>query len=294
MYKGISLISLLVTFSLADQIELKSGEIANVTILDTSGCDVVYSKNGTVIEKRKNRISSIVWKSDTISYVKFLCTQEIGRNKTTKIFEDGFSPDRVDAMISKLKTRLSDLRECTVYYCTDPVFGNDFDCCWKEQFAKFETELKSKYASIKPINRDELFNLLKSTNDTNCVLMPFRVTFGYSDSKGIIGDLNVWDGLGRVSVPAFPGGPQDALAKAAVNIKIVDLKSHLIVFDDTSSYKIPFATSSLFNSATDNINNAKKACLENALLNSIDKVRAFFTNLLNSPQNSAASHFLNR
>jgi len=69
------------------------------------------------------------------------------------------------------------------------------------------------------------------------------------------------------------------MVKSVVNIKIVDLKYRRIVYDDTAQFMEPVSGLGIFKSEKDEISEIKAECLKNALLNSIDRTREFFTKL---------------
>lgn len=258
----------------ADQIMLKDGVTAKVTILDTTGCGIKYSRNGNIIDIPKTKIASVIWKSDTILYNHFVCTPEIASQKSLQVFEDGYNCDKVNAMVTKMKTSHSDVRRCMVYYYTEPIYGSEFESCWKETFGKFEKELKSTYDSIRVVDKEAMYKLLKTNGDTNCILIPFHAKFGYVDTKGTIGDFNTNDILTNYS------NRTGILVKASINIKIIDLKYHAIIYDDTSTYRESVQAFAFFDPRSEDLLRTKKYCLENAMLNSINKTRQFFTKLL--------------
>jgi hypothetical protein len=252
-----------------DIISLKDGMSAKAEILDTTGCSVKFRRNGNVIEIAKDNISHLIINSDTVSYKSFVCTPEIQNQSSGKVFEDGYSVDKVNSIINSLEVVKSDIRQCRIYYLTELVNGKEFESCWNDKFKLFEEHLCKKYPNTKAITKDELFKLLKSKEDTNCVLIPFQGKFGYMDGKHIIGDIDMND------MVANNNNASGAIAKVEVNIKIVDLLYREIVFDEISEYH-----ESVFNIikvTKEEIGKAREKALENALLNSIDKTRKFIS-----------------
>jgi hypothetical protein len=257
----------------ADQIELKDGVTAKVTILDTTGCGIKFSRNGNIVDIPKAKLASIIWKSDTIQFDHFVCTPEMANRKSSMVFEEGYNCDKVSAILTKMKTSNSEVRKCVVYYYTEPLYGNEFESCWKETFKVFEKELRSTYDSIRAVDKEAMYKLLKTGGDTNCILIPFQVKFGYADTKGTTGDFDrndIWTNYYNSS---------GALVKALVNIKIVDLKYRSLIYDDTSTYRKSVPAFAFFDPRSEDILKTKKDCLENAMLNSINKTREFFSKL---------------
>lgn len=271
----------------AGVIEMKDGVSGNAEILDTVGCRVTIRRKGNVIKLEKKMLSFIVMDTDTIRYNDFVCTPDLATRSSGLVFKNGYNVDKVNAIVGALPVREADVRQCTMYYVTEPINGKEFEACWDDKFAVFDSALNKKYPDAKPISREKLYLLLTERQDTNCVLLPFEVRFGYADHKRLVGDIDRKDivvGFGGPAAAAnafgLPGASMmnsssRAFVKATVTVKIIDLKSKSIVYNREAEFRenIPV----IFKIKGKSIWEAKEKALEHALLNSLDGVREFFT-----------------
>ena len=269
---------------LADRIVLKGGQSARIDILDTSGCIVKIRRNGNIVKIPKDKITYIVSGLDTTSYENFACTPERSQQESNVVFDESYNPDKINAILARMPSVPSDLENRTIYCGREPIYGTEFSACWKDKFQIFKDELGSKYASVKSISNEELFVLLARGNDTNYVLIPFKTGFGYTHSGHFVGDIGQEDlekRFGMYSGPGMMGARRSqSFLKAIVNIKIIDLKTRTIVFDDTSDYTQDTPDLVLFGDKKEALAKAKCDALENVLLNSINTTRRFISKFL--------------
>jgi len=69
-------IVLLFTICNADVIILTNDQSATTQILDTNGCSVTILRNGSQVIIKKAVIKRIIWKTDTISFDGYVCTEK--------------------------------------------------------------------------------------------------------------------------------------------------------------------------------------------------------------------------
>ena len=273
MIKVVFLICLFFSLCKADYVYFKDGESVKTEILDTIGCKIKIRRNGNLIDIEKKWISYLICKTDSISYKDFICTPEIANKKSNITFEDGFNNDKVTAIVKRLSFDKTINRNCTLFYTSEPLNGNEYKDCWGDKFKIFVNKLKEKYGNVKEVNNEEMYKLLKGNSDTNCILIPFQTKFGYVDTKKTIGGISERDMMANYK------NSSGALVSAVVNIKIIDLKSKKIIFDDTSSYRKSIPGFAFVHPNAENIAEVKCNALENALLNSIDKTRRIITKI---------------
>lgn len=267
-------ILLLISLNFAGYIELKDGIASNTEILDTTGCQVTIRRRGNIVKIPKNKINFIVCKNDTLFYKEFICTPENAQKASNKVFKAGYNKDKINSIINKLEVNKIKLRNCKLYYCTSPINGNEFQCCWDEKMSLFKDKLKINHLNVKEISKEKLFELLSNKNDTNCVLIPFDVKFGYYNKDRILGDFSKKELFLQSGNPMIGISP---FVKAVVNIKIIDLKLMSVVYNDSSEYTS--TAQKLFRDEKEVLVEAKAISLENALLNSINPTRKVLSKL---------------
>jgi hypothetical protein len=275
-------IILLNTFVFSDYIVLKNGMAAKTDILDTIGCKIQIRRNGNIVQIAKDDISFIVCNAETLYYNNFICTPEIASKKSNIVYEDGYNSEKVKSIIEKMNFKEGKIRDRVVYYCKQPIFGDDFQCCWDEKFESFENDLKTKITNVKLISHDELFKILKSRLDTNTILLPFSVKFAYSNSNHFNGEISPKDLLANGNISGGPGnGLSYTFVKVTFNLIVIDLKDNTTLFNQTFDYTKNITDyTNLFDDEKQKCLEAKKAVLENVLLNSLNSGRKKFTKLL--------------
>jgi hypothetical protein len=116
------LILLFVTNVFSDEIFLKNGQNAKTKIIDTIGCEVKILRNGNTVSIKKNLIERIVWNTDTINYVNYICNEK--PKKQAVKFED--TPEyKLMVIVDNAPEKNQPVRDgAKIAYMFSPLQGN--------------------------------------------------------------------------------------------------------------------------------------------------------------------------
>ena len=144
--------------AIADEIFFTNGDNVKTEILDTTGCEIKILRKGNTVEIMKKLLEKIVWKSDTISLVGYVCAK-----KATPVIRFQDTPEyRLAAFLDHTGELGQTFNENSkVAFLYGPLQGN----CNSEEFAGIQTaifELIKKKADVSFLSPSDMLSEISS------------------------------------------------------------------------------------------------------------------------------------
>jgi hypothetical protein len=141
-----------------DEVDFKNGQEVSTQIVDTSGCSIKIMRNGNEVEIKKRIVKRIIWKTDTMDYENYVCSE-----KVKPVVNMNETPEYKLMTIFDNSSELSQMfnENSRIAFLFSPLQGN-FN---SDEFVGVQlplVEMFKKRATVKTISPAELLTELKS------------------------------------------------------------------------------------------------------------------------------------
>lgn len=223
----------ILSFPINGMLISKSGDVEEVNVVDTNGCDITTESKGNIIKLKKDFFKCLILGNDTTKYPNdYKCKKSIISTSKVSV---GYNRERLFNKISQYPNNERSINDGLFYYYKYPLEGKVKDELMDSAF-QIMKDIIIKDLKSRVISKTEFMDIIeKNLINNGYVIIPISIKYGYFDGNRLQGDLKTtdiaFDKLNTIHRTI------NKVHKTVVRIIVIDISKKEIVLDINASHK---------------------------------------------------------